>query len=57
MKKKWMRAAFALAVVLLLGLGISFSLQQLRPTAKSIPTTRVQASCILRIPPWWWRPR
>jgi HlyD family secretion protein len=42
MKKKWMRAAFALAVVLLLGLGISFSLQQLRPTAKSIPTTRVQ---------------
>jgi HlyD family secretion protein len=42
MKKKWMRAAFVLAGVLLLGLGIAFSLQQLRPATKAIPTTRVQ---------------
>ena len=42
MKKKWMRALMAVAAVLLLGLGIAFSLQQLRPAAKTIPTTRVQ---------------
>ena len=42
MKKKWMRAGFALAAVLLLGLGIAFSLQQLRPAARTLPTTRVQ---------------
>jgi HlyD family secretion protein len=42
MKKKWMRAGFALAAVLLLGLGLAFSLQQLRPAAKTLPTTRVQ---------------
>jgi len=42
MKRKWMRFAVAAAVVLLLGLGIARSLQQLRPAAKTVPTTRVQ---------------
>jgi HlyD family secretion protein len=42
MKKKFMRTTAALAVLLLLGLGIAFSLQQLRPAAKTVPTTRVQ---------------
>jgi HlyD family secretion protein len=42
MKKKWVRAIVVVAAVLLLGLGIAFSLQQLRPTAKTIPATRVQ---------------
>ncbi|HZD93500.1 MAG TPA: efflux RND transporter periplasmic adaptor subunit [Candidatus Sulfotelmatobacter sp.] len=42
MRKKWTRTVSAVVVVLLLGLGIAFSLQQLRPTAKTIPTTRVQ---------------
>src|SRR5262249_8499264 len=42
MKKKWVRAVAVVAAVLLLGLGIAFSLQQLRPAARPIPTTRVQ---------------
>jgi multidrug resistance efflux pump len=42
MKKRWMRALVATAAVLLLGLGIAFSLQQLRPTVRVVPTTRVQ---------------
>jgi HlyD family secretion protein len=42
MKKKAIRAVIAVAALLLLGLGISFSLQQLRPAAKTVPTTRVQ---------------
>src|SRR5215831_5451540 len=42
MSKKLVRAIVVVAAVLLLGLGIAFSLQQLRPATKSIPTTRVQ---------------
>jgi multidrug resistance efflux pump len=42
MSKKLMRAMIAVAAVVLLGLGIAFSLQQLRPAVKTIPTTRVQ---------------
>jgi multidrug resistance efflux pump len=42
MKKRWMRALAVMAAVLLLGLGIAFSLQQLRPTVRVVPTTRVQ---------------
>ena len=42
MKRKWIRAVVVVAAVLLLGLGIAFSLQQLRPATRSIPTTRVQ---------------
>jgi multidrug resistance efflux pump len=42
MKKRWMRALMATAAVLLLGLGLAFSLQQLRPAVRTIPTTRVQ---------------
>ena len=42
MKKKWMRAIMVVAALLLLGLGIAYSLQQFRPAAKTVPTTRVQ---------------
>jgi HlyD family secretion protein len=42
MKKTWIRVLMAVAVVLLLGLGIAFSLQQLRPAVRTVPTTRVQ---------------
>jgi multidrug efflux pump subunit AcrA (membrane-fusion protein) len=42
MKKKWMRAVMVVAALLLLGLGIAYSLQQFRPVAKTVPTTRVQ---------------
>ncbi len=42
MKNKWMRVLVWVAAVLLLGLGIAFSLQQLRPAAKTIPTTRLR---------------
>jgi multidrug resistance efflux pump len=42
MKKRWMRALVVMAAVLLLGLGIAFSLQQLRPVVRAVPTTRVQ---------------
>ena len=42
MKKRWMRVVLGLAAVLLVGLGIAFSLQQLRPAVKTVPTTRVQ---------------
>src|SRR5947209_3829234 len=42
MSKKLVRAIIAGAVIMLLGLGIAFSLQQLRPAAKTVPTTRVQ---------------
>src|SRR5215467_632946 len=42
MSKKLVRAIIAGAVIVLLGLGIAFSLQQLRPAARTIPTTRVQ---------------
>lgn len=42
MKKKWIRAVMVVASLLLLGLGIAYSLQQFRPAAKTVPTTRVQ---------------
>src|SRR5215467_13434524 len=42
MSKKLVRAIIAGAVIVLLGLGIAFSLQQLRPAARTIPTTKVQ---------------
>ena len=42
MSKKLVRAIITGAVIVLLGLGIAFSLQQLRPAAKTIPTTKVQ---------------
>jgi len=37
-----MRSMIAIAVVLLMGWGIAFSLRQFRPAAKTVPTTRVQ---------------
>ena len=42
MKKKLIRTIVAVAAVLLLGFGIAFSLQQLRPAVKTVPITRVQ---------------
>ncbi|HKD81695.1 MAG TPA: efflux RND transporter periplasmic adaptor subunit [Candidatus Angelobacter sp.] len=42
MKQRLTRTVAVVAAVLLLGLGIAFSLQQLRPAIKTIPTTRVQ---------------
>jgi multidrug resistance efflux pump len=42
MSKKLFRAVIVGAVVVLLGFGISFALNALRPASKSIPTTRVQ---------------
>jgi len=42
MSKKLVRAIIVGTVIVLLGLGIAFSLQQLRPAAKTVPTTRVQ---------------
>jgi multidrug resistance efflux pump len=42
MKKKLLRTIFIVGAVVLLGLGISFALQQLRPATRSLPTTRVQ---------------
>lgn len=41
MSKKLVRAMITVAAVVLLGLGLAFSLQKLRPAAKGIPTTRV----------------
>lgn len=42
MKRRLTRTLVVVAAVLILGLGIAFSLQQLRPVTKTIPTTRVQ---------------
>ncbi len=42
MKKKPIRIVVAVSLLLVLGLGISFSLQQLRPSGKAVPTTHVQ---------------
>jgi len=42
MKKKWLRAVFAIAMLLLLGFAIAFAMRELRPAARTIPTTRVQ---------------
>src|SRR5215471_21497704 len=41
-KKKWLRAVLAIAMLPLLGVAIAFALRELRPAAKTIPTTRVQ---------------
>ena len=40
--KKWLRAIFVTAMILLLGFAIAFALRELQPAAKVIPTTRVQ---------------
>jgi len=40
-KKKWLRAVLAIAMLPLLGVAIAFALRELRPAAKTIPTTRV----------------
>jgi HlyD family secretion protein len=40
--KKWLRAVLAIAMLPLLGVAIAFALRELRPAAKTIPTTRVQ---------------
>ena len=42
MKRKLLRFSLPVLVVVLLGLGIAYAVQQLRPAAKTIPTTRVQ---------------
>ena len=42
MSKKLVRAIITGAVIVLLGLGIAYALQQLRPAARTIPTTHVQ---------------
>jgi multidrug resistance efflux pump len=42
MKAKWLRWITIGGAVLLLGFGIAFAVQQLRPTIKTVPTTRVQ---------------
>lgn len=42
MKKPRLWWAFAVGALLLLGLGIAFAVEQLRPAGKVIPTTRVQ---------------
>ncbi len=42
MKRKLLRFSLMVSVVVLLGLGIVYAVQQLRPVAKTIPTTRVQ---------------
>jgi multidrug resistance efflux pump len=42
MKKKWLRAVLAIAMLLLLGFAIAFAMRELRPAARTIPTTRVQ---------------
>src|SRR5690242_17990109 len=42
MRKRLFRWAALAGAVLLLGFGIAFAVQQLRPAAKVIPTTRVQ---------------
>jgi multidrug resistance efflux pump len=42
MKKKRLRIVIAIFLLLLVGLGLSFALQQFRPAAKAIPTVRVQ---------------
>jgi multidrug resistance efflux pump len=42
MKRKLLRFSLPVLVVVLLGLGIAYAVQQLRPVAKTIPTTHVQ---------------
>src|SRR5215471_7024950 len=41
-KKKWLRAVLAIAMLPLLGFAIAFAMRELRPAARTIPTTRVQ---------------
>src|SRR5215471_11160743 len=41
-KKKWLRAVLAIAMLPLLGVAIAFALRELRPAARTIPTTRVR---------------
>ena len=40
--KNLLRYSIIVAGIVLLGLGITYAVQQLRPVAKVIPTTRVQ---------------
>src|SRR5437016_13376409 len=40
--KNFLRYSIVVAGIVLLGLGITYAVQQLRPVAKIIPTTRVQ---------------
>lgn len=42
MRKRWFRWAALAGAMLLMGFGIAFAVQQLRPAAKVIPTTRVK---------------
>jgi len=46
LRRSLLRVAFSAAAVALLGLGIAFAVQRLRPTPKTIPTTRVQKGTV-----------